>query len=342
MSFFNIFSSTHYLIRFGLLILVIVVTSIFSLCVGNTWISPKDLWRVWIVSENDSTRIAIELVRLPRLLAALGGGACLAISGALLQRLTRNPLADPGLLGLNGGATLAVIGILISYSRRELAPPWILPFAAIAGALATASLIAFLVWGRRSRNPATILLIGVAIGAGTGAIAQSLAVIMDRNLLRWLVTWQSGTIAGMSFTPSIILICAACIGLILALPLSSNLNVLGLGDDLSMALGVDLEGLRRRTLLLSAVLGAVAVAWCGGLAFVGFLAPHLSRVLIGGAARRELCGAAICGALILLLADTFGRVVIPGNELPAGALLGVIGVPVFILLLARWGGRKYV
>jgi iron complex transport system permease protein len=335
------FFHKHRIAAFSSLFWLILVLSVFALCVGQTWISPLSLWKILVIGENDSVSVALDLVRIPRLLAALGGGACLAVSGALLQRLTRNPLVDPGLLGINSGATLAVVLMLISYSHRNLAPPWILPIAAVAGAFVTAAFIAFLVWGRRSRNPATILLIGVAIGAGTSAIAQSLAVVMDRNLLRWMVAWQTGTLSGVSLTPGIIMLVAVFIGILLAFFLAPQLEVSGLGDDLSMALGVDLERLRRRTLLLAAFLGAIPVAWCGGIVFVGFLAPHMSRMLMGGAARTEFLGAALCGAFLVLATDTFGRTVLPGNELPAGALLGMIGVPVFLISLSRWGGRTF-
>jgi iron complex transport system permease protein len=323
--------------RLLLLLAALCLSFIVALCAGRTWLTPLGLWSMWWTGAGDADGLALDLVRIPRVLASVGAGAALALSGALLQRLTRNPLADPGLLGLNGGASLGVVSVLVSYARRDLVPPWLLPFGSAAGAIVAATCIAALVWGRRTRDPAVVLLVGVAVSAVAAAAAQSMAIMLDPGLLRWVTSWQIGTLAGIAPGPAWFLAGLALAGIPLALCLAPELTVVGLGDDLTRSLGVKLDGLRRRTLLLAAVLGAAPTAWCGGLAFIGFLAPHLARSVVGDNLRGQLCGSALCGALLLLGADTLGRSLLGTQELPAGALLGVVGVPVFLVVLARWG-----
>lgn len=319
-----------------LMLLALVTAAVIALCAGHQWISPLELWQVWQRPDNDATRLTLELVRGPRMLGSIGAGACLALSGTLLQRLTRNPLADPGVLGLNGGASLAVIALLVSYERRDLAPDWLLPIAAAAGALATACVIAMLVWGSRARGPATVLLVGIAIGVGSAGLSRALAVVLDPNLLRWVIAWQVGSLSGISLAAAVFLIACALLALPLVLLLSRDLDAVALGDHVAGSLGVNLPRLRVHTLMLAALLGAAPIAWCGGLAFVGFLAPHMVRTLIGGHTRQEAWASMISGALLVLSADTLGRTLIGMRELPAGALLGLVGAPVFLLVMARW------
>lgn len=327
-------------IRLGLLVAVLVGAALAALAFGHTWMSPLRLMDLIAGTIGGTDHLALTEVRLPRLGAACGGGACLAVAGCLLQRLTGNGLADPGILGITGCAGFALILLLATTGTRQALPAWMPPAAAAAGAVLGTALVLALVRGRALRAPLVLILVGIAVGATAGAVGNAIAVALDPSLLRLAVAWQAGSLAGVAALPAVVLPFAACVGLGLAWLGRSSLDAVALGDASAIALGVRVDALRRDGLLLAALLTALAVAWCGGLTFVGFLAPHCARRLVGERAAWLLPASACCGALLLLIADVLGRSLFAPRELPAGVLVGILGAPVFLVLLARQGMQR--
>jgi iron complex transport system permease protein len=279
-------------------------------------------------SADDATRDVLFKLRLPRALAAFGTGATLALAGVLMQVLLRNPLADPYILGTSGGAAVAALLVMLA-GASGLA----IDAAAFGGALAS-TLLVFLV-ARRNGNwsPGRLLLTGVVVAAGWGAvISLILATAPDANV-RGILFWLMGdfSFAGNP-VPSL---AAAGIGVVAGLALARSLNLLATGDRQAALLGLRVAPVRTCIYLLSALLTAVAVTTAGTVGFVGLVVPHLVR-LVGGADHRTLIpNAALAGGSLLVVADTVARTVAAPKQLPVGAITAVIGVPLFLFLLSR-------
>ncbi|QDQ29324.1 iron ABC transporter permease [Chitinimonas arctica] len=267
-------------------------------------------------------------VRLPRIVLALVAGAALALAGSVLQAVFRNPLAEPGLIGASAGAALAV----------SVARVW-LPTLAIAPAAFVGSLTAtWLAWSiGRGQDAARLLLAGVAINALAGGGLALLSYLADDSALRGSSLWALGSLAGAGWTmlawlvPALLL----CVGLLWREVRA--LDALLLGERETWHLGFDLVALRRRLVALTALVVALTVSACGALGFVGLIAPHLARRLLGPGHRALLPASALVGAACLLAADWLARTAIVPSELPIGAVLSVVGGPFFLFLLVRMG-----
>lgn len=272
-------------------------------------------------------------LRLPRVGLAAFTGAALALAGLLLQDLFRNPLVEPGLLGVSAGAGLAAVLALAS----GLGGLWLLPGAAFAGALGTLALV--LALGQRlGRSSATLLLVGVAVNALAAALVQLLLSIGDAGLLRSASFWLMGSFAhaepGLLLPATLVLALAAALGWRRA----AALDLWQLGDAEAAHLGLDVARFRRETLLLASLLVALAVAQSGGVGFIGLLAPHMARRM-GMALHRQLLPASLLlGALLAVAADLLARRLIAPLELPVGVLTALLGAPAFLLLFLR--GRR--
>ncbi|MGC4088248.1 MAG: iron ABC transporter permease [Polyangiaceae bacterium] len=272
-------------------------------------------------------------LRLPRVLLAAFTGATLALSGLLLQDFFRNPLVEPGLLGVSAGAGLAAV-LVISLGISSF---WLLPLAAFAGALATLALV--LAMGRRlGAGNAELLLVGVAINALAAALVNLLLSFGDNTVLRSASFWLMGSFAQANST--LLMISAGILLLTLARLWQQQraLDVWQLGESEAAHLGLDITRFRREILLLSALLVALAVAQSGGIAFVGLLAPHMARRL-GFTRHRQLLPASLfLGATLAVLADWLARSLIAPLELPVGVLTALLGAPAFLLLFLQ--GRR--
>lgn len=269
-------------------------------------------------------------LRLPRVGLAAFTGAALALAGLLLQNLFRNPLVEPGLLGVSAGAGLAAVLAIAS----GLGGLWLLPGAAFAGALATLGLV--LALGQRlGRSSATLLLVGVAVNALAAALVQLLLSIGDTGLLRSASFWLMGSFAqaetGLLLPALVVLVLVAAIGWRRA----PALDLWQLGDSEAAHLGLDVARFRRETLLLASLLVALAVAQSGGIGFIGLLAPHMARRM-GMVLHRQLLPASVLlGALLAVAADLLARSLIAPLELPVGVLTALLGAPAFLLLFLR-------
>lgn len=290
----------------------------------DVWRSPGDgmLWQIWFH------------IRLPRVVLALLVGTALALSGAVMQGLFRNPLADPGLLGISSGAALAV-GLVVVL-------PWTLPpilalYSSMAAAFVGSLVVTLVIFSLSSFSAglARLLLAGIAINALCGAATGVLSWLSNDQQLRQLSLWGMGSL-GQAQWPTV----AAAASLILPAALvvqrlSTALNVLQLGEEEAHYLGIHVKRTQRRLLLSSALLVAVAVAVSGVIGFVGLVVPHLVRMTLGADHRWLLPGAALAGAILLLLADTVARTAVAPAEMPVGLLTSLLGGPWFLWLILR-------
>ncbi|MFA5937942.1 MAG: iron ABC transporter permease [Sinimarinibacterium sp.] len=284
-------------------------------------------------------RTALLQIRLPRVMLALVVGAALAVAGAGMQGIVRNPLADPGLIGVSAGAALAAAAFIVLGVGATLPPALTLPVVSFAGGAvaAWAVLRLSLVDGRT--RVATMLLAGLALNAVAGAGIALLSYVADDFALRAVTLWMFGSLGRASaaeLTVGMPLLLVA----MLAIPLHArSLNALLLGEAEAQHLGVDVESLKRRMIALVVLAVAAAVALAGSIGFIGLIVPQLVRLWIGPDHRRLLPASMLLGALLLLLADTAARSLFAPAELPIGVLTALIGGPFFIALLLRYRDR---
>lgn len=270
--------------------------------------------------------------RLPRILVAFMVGAALAVSGAIMQGITRNPLADPYLLGVSGGAGLVAVAIIVWLSSVPIS---VLPFAAFGGALVTAVLIYVLAWKGGGSSPMRLILIGVALASVVGALRTLMLVFGEINQVQQAYVWLTGSVYGSNWEH----VHALAAWLVVLLPaafLSARwLNTLNLGDEAARGLGLQVERQRVILLIIAVALAAGAVAVAGTIGFVGLVAPHVTRRLVGPSHEGLLPVSALFGGALLVLADLIGRWVVAPSELPIGIITAMIGAPYFLFLLYR-------
>jgi iron complex transport system permease protein len=272
-------------------------------------------------------------LRVPRGVLAFLVGGSLAAAGAGLQALVRNPLADPFLLGLSGGAGLGAVTAI----ALHLTGPWALPLAAFAGALVALALVYRMgVVGGGALDPRILLLGGVAVGAFAAAITTAIVSLADAAELRNAFLWLWGGLSGASWDSVLLLLIYIPVPLAVLLAAARPLDLLALGEEPARYLGADVERVKRRVYLAASLLTAVAVAVSGVIGFVGLVMPHIARLLWGHRHRSLLPAAFIGGGALLAVADTLARVAVAPRELPVGVVTALIGVPVFALLLRRW------
>jgi len=272
-------------------------------------------------------------LRAPRALLAFLVGGSLGAAGASLQALVRNPLADPFLLGLSGGAGLgAVLAIAL-----HLSGPWSLPLAAFVGALAALALVYRLgLVGGGALDPRILLLGGVAVGAFAAAITTAIVSLADAAELRNAFLWLWGGLSAASWDSVLLVALYAPIPLVVLYAAARPLDLLALGEEPARYLGTDVERVKRRVYLAASLLTAAAVAVSGVFGFVGLVVPHIARLSWGHRHRALLPAAFLGGGALLAIADTLARTVVAPRELPVGVVTALIGVPVFALLLRRW------
>jgi iron complex transport system permease protein len=329
-------AATHPLTDRGLPLLAVLLAAallsiLASLSLGSLALSPAALLDALLAPDPQdlASRILWEL-RLPRVMTAFAVGALLGLAGALMQVLLRNPLGDPYVLGVSGGAALAVLAAML----LGLPLLWQAPLA-FAGALLSTLLVFAL-----ARGGQNLLLTGVVVAAGWGALISFILSISPPMQLPGMLFWLMGDLSG---APAAGLAWGALtLGLLLALPLARELNLLGRGDAVAASLGVTVGRLRWQVYGLASLLTGTAVSIAGSIGFVGLIAPHLVRLAGGRDHRLLLPGAALLGGSLLVLADTLARSLLAPRQLPVGVFTAIIGVPVFLWLLRRAGagGRR--
>ena len=301
---------------------------LLALAAGSMAVTPGDILGALV---GDGDGLAIEVVRglrLPRALAAFACGGLLALAGALMQVLLRNPLADPYVLGISGGAAVGALSAMLA----GLALAWINLFA-FAGAFAVMLLVFGLAHGDSSWTRARLLLTGVIVASGCSAVVALVLSIAPEARLRGMLFWLMGDLAqsGAAWPPLAVL----AVALTLAMPFARELNLLARGLLQAQSLGVAVDRLRHAVYLLASLATAAAVTTAGSIGFIGLVVPHLVRLAIGNDQRLLLPASALAGGALLMLADTLARSLIAPQQLPVGVLTALIGVPIFLFLLSR-------
>ncbi len=316
---------------------VVIGLTLLSLAVGSRSLPLGEVLRALTAADGSETAVIVRELRAPRALLAVVVGAALGVAGAQLQGLTRNPLADPGLLGVSAGAALAVVttGTVLGVGGAT-GQAW----AALAGALGAAAVVYSLASsGRGDASPLPLLLAGVALTALLSALTTVL-VLLDAETLDEYRFWAVGSLAGRDVGLLASVLPFLVLGAVLAVVSARTLDLLALGEDLARGLGTRVSWGRAGIVLSATLLTAASVAIAGPLAFVGLVVPHLARVFVGPAHRWLLPLSALFGAALLLGADVVGRVVARPAELQVGIVTAVIGAPFLIALVRRRRGHS--
>ncbi|MGQ0586411.1 MAG: FecCD family ABC transporter permease [Gammaproteobacteria bacterium] len=316
---------------------LVLAAATVALLTGPLDIGAGEVLRVLAGGGNEQSRAAVLDIRLPRVLLALLIGAALAQAGAALQGIFRNPLAEPGLVGISSGAALAAVGLIVLCQPAglfEVVPArWALPVATFAGGAAATALVLRLALVDGQTRVATLLLSGLALNAIAGAGIGFLSHVASDSALRSVTFWMFGSL-GRAGWAEIVVAGPLLLLAIMLLPREAHaLNALLLGESEAGHLGVDVERLKRRVTGLVVLAAGAAVALAGIIAFVGLLVPHLVRLALGPDHRHLLPLSALAGALLLVLADTAARVMLSPTELPIGILTALVGGPFFLALL---------
>ncbi|MEM8569383.1 MAG: iron ABC transporter permease [Pseudomonadota bacterium] len=324
----------------GLLWVFLFVSSGISIIVGAAGAQVRDAVFAWVTTGVLDPTAAIILfdIRLPRLAMGLLVGAALAVSGAVMQGLFRNPLADPGLVGVSAGAGLGaisaiVLGALLPLWAQSAVGNQLVPISAFLGGWIS-TLVLYRVSTQSGRTSvATMLLAGIALGALAGAVSGILVYMADDRQLRDLTFWGLGSLAGATWGKVLTAGPLIALGVLTAPLLARGLNALAMGEAAAGHMGVPLEKLKTGAILIVAASVGAAVAVSGAIGFVGIVVPHLLRLATGPDHRTLLPNAAVLGAALLVLADALSRTVVAPAELPIGIITAVIGAPVFLWIL---------
>lgn len=317
-----------------LLLLVVAALGAFviALGVGSLNIPPAQLWQVITQPGGDMASTVILELRLPRAMAAFAVGGMLALAGAQMQVLLANPLADPYILGTSGGAAVgALLAMLLGAAGLGV------NLAALTGALLSMLLVFGLASGRGDWSSTRLLLTGVVVAAGWGALIGFILSIAPQHNLPGMVFWLMGDLGHAGHPVAGLLILGASV--LLSLPAARSLNLLACGELQAASLGVATGSLRLQLYLSASLLTAAAVAIGGSIGFIGLVVPHLLRLLIGSDHRWLLPASVFGGGTLLLLADTLARSLFAPQQLPVGVLTALIGVPLFLYLLQREARR---
>jgi len=311
-----------------LLALAAMASIALALAAGSLAFTPLETLNALLGFDSGIAGEVIQKLRLPRALSGFACGGLLALAGALMQVLLRNPLADPYVLGISGGAGVgALLAMLLGL------PAFGINGLALVGAFAAMLLVFGLAHGDGSWTQTRLLLTGVIVAAGCGAAVSLVLSIAPESKLHGMLFWLMGDLSqSVDPLPALVLLVVA---LALALPFARELNLLARGFDTAQSLGVPVKRLRLITYFLASLATAVAVTNAGSIGFVGLVVPHLMRLALGNDQRLLLPAAVLAGGSLLVCADTLARTVIAPQQLPVGVLTALIGVPVFLFLLNR-------
>jgi iron complex transport system permease protein len=310
---------------------VLVLAALLSLAVGARAIALGDVTDALLHGGGSRDAAIVNGLRVPRTLLGIVVGAALGIAGALMQALTRNPLADPGLLGLNAGAAAAVVIALSLGLAGAASSVW---FAFAGAALAAVAVYTIGGAGRGGATPVRLALAGTALTAALTAVIYSVA-LSDARLLQQYNHWSVGALGGRGRTQLDAIVPFVAIGAVLAAVLARPLNAIALGDDAARALGARVGRTRIGGAVAITLLCGASTAAAGPMYFLGLTVPHAGRAICGPDQRWVLAYSAVLGAAVLLVADVVGRVLVRPGELQAGVMVAVIGTPVFIALVRR-------
>ncbi|AGP52092.1 iron ABC transporter permease [Streptomyces rapamycinicus NRRL 5491] len=323
----------------GALVALLVIAGAVSLAVGARALSPGEVWHgLFAAPDSDQRlteiRLIVRTVRVPRTVLAIVAGIALGVGGALIQGYTRNPIADTGLLGVNAGASFAVVSVITLFGFTD--PFKYVWFAFLGAAVAGVVVFGLASIGRGAGNPLTLALAGQGITVFLAAMTTAVA-LSDQASLNVLRFWNAGSVAGAGFDVIRPVALFIAVGLVLALTTLPALNLLNLGDDVARGLGVNIALSRTVGIVAITLLAGAATAACGPIAFLGLMVAHVARYLTGPDYRWLVPYAGLLGAVVLLVCDIVGRLVVRPGELDAGVVVALLGAPFFAVLV--WLGK---
>ncbi|MDK3658736.1 iron chelate uptake ABC transporter family permease subunit [Staphylococcus pseudintermedius] len=312
--------------RYSLIIGLLIVGAILSLSAGAVWISPiaviKEVW--------SGDNFILSEFRVPRMLLGILVGAALAISGAVIQGVIRNPLASPDVIGITKGASLAAVIVIIVFPT---APLFVLPVASFIGALVISLILSLLISWQGIKG-SQLALIGMAIGAVAMALVQYLLIRnpMEANIA---LVWLTGSLFGRSMDHVLTILPWLIVAIPVIFLYARKLDILHLGEEVATALGTHVQRTKMILLFTSVMLAGAAISVVGGLSFLGLIAPHIARSLVGHQHRHIVAMSGLVGALLMVIADGLARIIAPPIDIPVGVLIAIIGAPYFLYVLRK-------
>ncbi|MEK3917640.1 iron ABC transporter permease [Paenibacillus sp. FSL H7-0331] len=322
--------------KFILLFLLLFVAFLISLNSGLIRVAPMEVIRTLAGYGSGESSIVMFDIRLPRIVIAMLVGAGFAVSGAIMQGISQNGLADPGILGINAGAGLGVV-LYIAYffGKIQLAPIYMLPLMAFIGAAAAALFVFTLAYKDGKIIPMRLLLVGIATGAGISAAMLFLTYRMNAYNYDFVKIWLSGSIWGTNWS----YVVAVLIWMIVLLPYAiykaHRINLLYMGEEIAAGVGLSVQKERAILMAIAVGLAGSCVAVAGSIGFVGLIAPHLAKLMIGRNYKVLLPSAAIIGSILVLISDTIGRIIAQPVDIPVGIVTAAVGAPYFLYLLTK-------
>ncbi|ATH62103.1 FecCD family ABC transporter permease [Staphylococcus pasteuri] len=315
-----------HMIRYSIVFILLILSTLFSLCVGSVIVNPIEAIQGIFTQDN----FILNEYRIPRTLLGLIIGCSLAISGAVIQGVVRNPLASPDVIGISKGASLAAVIIIMLFPSAPLA---VLPIGSFFGALIISLILSFLI-SKFDVKGSNLALIGLAIGAICTAIVQFLLIRNPMDANNALV-WLTGSLYGHNISNFLSIVPWFVITLPIILILSHQLDILGLGDNVALALGARVKLLKMVLLILSVMLAGASIAVVGGISFLGLISPHIARQLVGHKNMHVVIMSGFIGAILLTFGDGLARGIHPPLDIPVGVIIAIIGAPYFLFLLRK-------
>lgn len=326
------------------------VVMVVSVAVGPLNIPLSDVWQILGIKLglaedpglNPRDVSVVWTLRVPRILMGFVVGAALAVSGAALQSLFNNPLADPGIIGVTSGASVGAVGAIVAASSLQstwifttFGDTWAVPIGAFVSGLAVTLLIYVLARPKRNRGTSRMLLVGIAVGSGCQAIVGFFTYIADDTELQTLVFWQMGSLSKVMWPQVYVVVPVFILGIVCVMLLARTLDVLTLGERQAQHLGLNVARARLAVIVATALLTAAAVAFSGAIGFVGLVVPHILRYLVGPKHKSLLPASALAGAILIIAADAASRTINPPSEIPIGLFTAAVGAPFFLFLVVR-------
>lgn len=334
----NIFQKRKKRTRQVMLVLTLLTcaTILYGLNTGSLKIAPIHVLLTFLGQGTEIEEMVLFEYRLPRIIITILAGAGLGVAGAIFQGITRNPLADPGILGIHAGAGAGLMIYMTYFTTINTIPALAIPLFTFAGGIIAASLIMFFSYERQKGVlPTRLLLVGIAIAAGFNALTLYLSLQLDEKTYSFAASWLLGNVWGRDWIHVYALLPWICILLPLAFMKSKTLNSFSLGDSISTSIGTKVQSERIKLLFLAVALSCSSVAMTGGIGFIGLVAPHIARRLVGPAHEHLLPISAFVGIVILVLSDTLARSIFEPSVIPAGVIVSAVGAPYFLYILFK-------
>ncbi|MGG3803947.1 FecCD family ABC transporter permease [Metabacillus fastidiosus] len=320
----------------SILVALIIMTITIGLGIGYSSLSYDRLIPTFLGQGTFKEEFVLFSIRLPRIIITLLAGMALALSGAILQGMTRNDLAEPGILGINSGAGVAVALFFLFFPIQSGSFIYLLPLVAFIGALLTAFLIYIFSYDKNTGlQPVRLVLTGVGLAMAFSGIMIVLISSAERSKVDFIAKWIAGNIWGSDWTFILAIIPWLAVLIPFTLYRANRLNILNLSEPVAVGVGISIEKERIVLLLTAVALAAAAVSVTGGIVFIGLLAPHIARALVGPRHQLFLPIAILLGGWLLLVADTIGRNIVEPEGIPAGIVVSLIGAPYFVYLLLK-------